>query len=221
MTTDGSPIAEVFPPDSVEARFVVSMSMAKNDVERTFRDAVDANEGGRPDFTYRVRLLLAHLTEALAAFDGYTSSEPRVSRLVARMPASAAADLKLVRGTLQQVGGGALKTARNYTFHYPWPDPKATPNPDDQLRATLAAMSARPASLHKDYGQRHVTLAFADDVALALALGRHASPGPELQAQFDRTSDGAGAFVRWAFALVQTYFDATGVTQGEDQPVGP
>ncbi len=46
----GDPIPEVFRPDDPTARFVVAMSMANNDLDRSLRDAVRAVDDDTPDF---------------------------------------------------------------------------------------------------------------------------------------------------------------------------
>ena len=63
----GDPIPDVFQPTSVQARFVVAMAIAKNDIERALRDILRAGENDDPDFTYRIRLATGHLVEALDA----------------------------------------------------------------------------------------------------------------------------------------------------------
>jgi hypothetical protein len=49
-------IADAFDPDDVVSRFVVSMSMARNDIERCLHDlarVTKAEEADGPDFSYR------------------------------------------------------------------------------------------------------------------------------------------------------------------------
>jgi hypothetical protein len=68
MTDDqrpGDSIADMFPSSDPAARFVVAMSMAKNDVEGAWRDVLEAGQKDEPDFSYRVRLAIGHLVEAL------------------------------------------------------------------------------------------------------------------------------------------------------------
>lgn len=91
MTEPADPIPEVFPPDEPAARFVVSMAMAKNDIERAPRDVRHAVENNALDFSYRVRLSIGHLVEALDALSAYSKDFVEVRTLTngkeARAPA--------------------------------------------------------------------------------------------------------------------------------------
>jgi hypothetical protein len=49
----GDPIPEVFDPDRIDARFVVAMSIARNDIDVALRDGIAAAHDDRPDFAYR------------------------------------------------------------------------------------------------------------------------------------------------------------------------
>lgn len=48
--TIGDPIPNVFRPDDPAARFVVSMSMARNDIDRAFHDLIRSEKEDRQDF---------------------------------------------------------------------------------------------------------------------------------------------------------------------------
>lgn len=48
----GHPIADLFPADKIEARFVVAMSMARNDLELALRDGIRGAQDDAQDFTY-------------------------------------------------------------------------------------------------------------------------------------------------------------------------
>jgi hypothetical protein len=99
----GDPIPEVFDPDRIDARFVVSMSMARNDIEVALRDGIAAAADDRPDFAYRVRLVTSHLVEALDSLNAY-SQEDDIKTLMARVPNDAKKQLSKARGVLQEVG---------------------------------------------------------------------------------------------------------------------
>jgi hypothetical protein len=105
----GDAIPDVFPPDDVTARFVISMAMARNDIERALRDAESAIENNRPDFSYRARLAIGHLVEGLDALDAYSQRE-EVRALMRRVPAEAADHLKTARGSLQRPGRVCYRT---------------------------------------------------------------------------------------------------------------
>jgi len=207
----GDPIPDVFDPDRIDARFVVAMSMARNDVDVALRDGIAAAHDDRPDFAYRVRLVTSHLVEALDSLNAY-SQDDDVKKVMARVPADAQEQLSKARSVLQKVGSKVLDQVRNNTFHFPSPKTSYSPSSDGQLRGVLAGMSERPCELHLDHRGEHavITLTFAGDVALALALARHSADDNVARQQFEITSDGAVAFKHWVDALVVTYLDATG-----------
>jgi hypothetical protein len=198
----------VFPADKADARFVVSISMAKNDIERALRDVVRAGDHDDPDFSYRVRVVMGHLVEALDALNFYSQSDEEVRKLMARVPPGAQQHLKTVRSTLQRAGPKVLDHVRDNTFHYPSPDPKYEPTSDEQLANVLASISSKRAEVFADFEKREVTLTFADEVALALALGKHSTNEDDLRRQLEIARDGALAFRAWAEALGVAYFDA-------------
>jgi hypothetical protein len=167
----GDQISEAFPPDDPTARFVVSMAMASNDLDRAFLDLLRSHEDNGQDFTYRVRLSVGHLAEAIDALNAYRAKYPEVGKLLGRVPEEARRDLKLVNGTLQKEGWKVLQSIRDNTFHYPSPDPKYNPTSDEQLRAAIADMGTRSAELHLDGDTNAITFTFADDAAIRLAVG--------------------------------------------------
>jgi hypothetical protein len=220
MSQDQRPdatIAEVFDPEDIAARFTVAMGMAKNDIERALRDVADAGQKDRPDFSYRVRLVVGHLVEALDSLNAYTQASEDVRRLTKRVPTEGQKMLSKARGTAQAVGSDALDHTRNHTFHYPSPKTNYSPTSDEHLRDTLAAMGDRRADIHVDYDTKHVTFTFSDEVALALSMGKHAPEPEEVRKQFERTRDGALAFVAWAERLLIAFFDSTGAEFGDPE----
>jgi hypothetical protein len=209
----GSSIAEVFPPGSVAARFAVAMSIAKNDVERALRDVLRAGENDDPDFTYRVRLATGHLVEALDALNAYTEYD-EVKSMLAGVATEGQRDLKVARRALQEAGREVLQHVRDNTFHYPSPRKNYSPTSDAQLEQVLTSMGARRAEVHVNFESKEVTMTFADDAALALAMGKHAPTRDDLVRQFEAARDGALAFIAWAQALVLAFFDMSGTSFG-------
>jgi hypothetical protein len=211
----GDPIPEVFPPDDPAARFVVAMSMANNDIDRALADLIRSVDEDRPDFTYRVRLLTGHLVEAIDALNAYSQQFEEVRELLARVPAVERRDLSTIRGTIQKAGANALDTIRNHTFHYPSPRTNYSPTSDDLLRGMLAGLSDRGTELHLDGDTKEITLTFADDVALGLAMGGPTVTDDEARRVAEIGRDGALAFHRWAKALVVAHMDTKGHSFGE------
>ena len=93
----GDPLPDVFPPDDPIARFVVSMAMASNDIERALRDVVRAGENDDADFTYRIRLSVGHLVEALDALSSYSQEFGDIRSLIKRVPRWTEAPLRGAR----------------------------------------------------------------------------------------------------------------------------
>src|SRR3954471_24860714 len=71
----GDPIPDLFDPDRIDARFVVAVGMARNDIEIAVRDGIAAARDDRPDFSYRVRLATSHLVEALDSLNAYAQDD--------------------------------------------------------------------------------------------------------------------------------------------------
>jgi hypothetical protein len=211
----GDPIPDVFPPDDPDARFVVAMSMASNDIDRALADLIRSVDDERQDFSYRVRLVTGHLVEAIDAINAYSQQFEEVRKLLARVPADARRDLSKIRGTIQKAGPRALDTIRDNTFHYPSPHTNYSPTSDELLRDVLAGMSDRGTELHYDGDTNEITLTFADDAALSLAMAGPTVTNEEVRRVAEVSRDSALAFHRWAKALVATYADVRGHSFGE------
>src|SRR5689334_20033647 len=90
-----SSMADAFDPDEAVSRFVLSMSMARNDIERCLHDLLRVTEAGEtdgPDFAYRIRLLTAHFYEAALALRQYRQHKPEVAAFVNSLPPDAQKD---------------------------------------------------------------------------------------------------------------------------------
>jgi hypothetical protein len=212
----GSPVPDVFPPDDPAARFVVAMSMARNDIDRAFHDLFRSKAEDRQDITYRIRLITGHFVEATDALAFYREKCPEVRALLERVSDEGKKDLKLVSGTLQEAGDGALQDVRNNTFHYPSPNPKyGQTTSDDKLRRVLAQMTDQGVSYHFDGDTRTTTMSFADEAALELAMGRPTITADEALRRSDVARKAAFAFRRWVNALIEAYIEANKLIVGD------
>jgi hypothetical protein len=191
------------------------MSMARNDIERALRDVAAAAENDSPDFSYRLRLTVGHLVEALDALSAYREVHEEVRALISRMPNSAKKHLKVASGSLQKAGPNVLKNARDHTFHYPSPKAGYTPSSDEQLGEAIAALSGRGVEMNLVVDKQAITFTFADDIALAMALGKHADSEADVVRAAESARDGALNFVLWVAALVATYRDVNDLYFGE------
>jgi hypothetical protein len=185
------------------------MAMANNDIDRAFRDLLRSADQGSPDFSFRVRVVMGYLVEAIDALNFYSAQFPEVPKLLRRLPADAQKQLKIVRGTLQNAGRNALEAARDNTFHYPSPDPAYKPTSDARLRDALAALGHIGVHTHCDGETQAVTFPFADEAAFNLAMGAPRTSNAEAMRRSEIARDGGLAFVQWATALVLTYMNRT------------
>jgi hypothetical protein len=206
----GDSVPGVFPPEDPLARFVVSMSIANNDIGRSFRDLLRSADEGAPDFAYRVRVTIGYLVEAIDALNFYSATLPEVRQLMKRLPTDAQQQLKIVRGTLQKAGSKALAATRDNTFHYPSPNPAYNPTSDEKLRDALAALGHIGVQMHYDVYTKAMTFNFADEAAFNLAMGEPTTSNEEALRRAEIARDGGVAFVQWATALVRTYMTSTG-----------
>lgn len=209
-TSREATFAEVFPPDAITARFVLSMAMAANDLERALRDAVAAQREERPDLSYRARLVAGHLVEALDALEQY-SHDPAVKNLMAEVPPRGRKELAKARRARQTAGRRVLDAMRNHTFHYPSPKTQYRPTSDAQLRDVLKRMGGG-VRVFVDGDTLQVTREFADSAALSLALAQHGGNPRRIRQAFLVARDAAAAFRNWEHLLFLTYRRVNGLT---------
>jgi hypothetical protein len=206
----GDAIPGVFPPDGPTARFVVSMSMAHNDIDRTLRDLLRSHNEDGQDFTYRVRLSVGHLVEAIDALNTYSQEFPARCSQRCQTPPSGTSRSSVARS--RRPGRRRYK-ASGTTFHYPSPAKDYSPTSDAQLQAALAGMGNRGTEYHLDGDTKAVTFTYADDAAIRLAVGT--ATDQEVLHRFEVARDGAIASIGWAKALITTYVEVNEQTIGE------
>jgi hypothetical protein len=211
-----SSIAEVFPHDDPVARFVVAMSMARNDVRHALTQAGRANEEGDPEFTYWVRIATGHYFEAAYALDHWRQL-PEVRSLIDQLPQDGRDALRQATSAIQKIGNDALEYSRNRTFHYPYPTSRYPS--DQEFTDTLQALGKEEATLVVEsdrYGW--FRLQFADRVAEGLAVRKY-DPA-KIREQFTLARDGAVGFVNFATRAWETYGRTRGLELGEPRIPG-
>jgi hypothetical protein len=203
-------VLTIFPPDDRVALFVVSLCMASNDIEDALteieafpRENVEGDElFFRRRFSYRVRLLGGHLYEGTVALKAWRRSEPGVRELLGKLNSEAKEALSLVCNLEQKIGPKALEAIRQNSFHYPHPDPRRVPDSTVDLADAIRVNPDLEAAV--DQGDdRRGTFRFADQLALAIAYGRHDPGGGYQQASMARRA--AYAFVRLAADVYIAY----------------
>ena len=167
-------------------------------------------ENDDPDFTYRIHLSVGHLVEALDALSSYNQEFSDIRSLINRVPPTGQKHLSQARGTIQRAGSRVLKNVRDNTFHYPSPEQRYAPTSDAQLRDAIRAMADRGAELLLGEPTGAITYTFADDIALAMTIGKNATTSEDIVRQAEIARDGALNFVLWVLALVATYRDTSG-----------
>jgi len=207
-----SSIAEVFPHDDPVARFVVSISMARNDIRHALELTAEANEGSKPEFTYYARLAMAHFFDALDALDSWCKVT-EVKAFIAAMPKAGRDELRKARRTRQLVGHVAIGHARNRTLHYP--SPASSHQTDGELAEALRGLGDEEATLVIT-GRGYYRLQFADHVALTLAMRKH-TPG-RFREDARQTQEGAAAYVNFATVVWRQYMRARDLEDGLPPP---
>jgi hypothetical protein len=210
-----SSIRDVVPPKDPVARFVLSVSMARNDIEHCTRSAVAANESDDPEFGWWVRSANGFTFEAITAVRAWRKESEVVRKFINTLPREARQQLARAVSVEQDIGGGAFEHIRQRTFHYPHPDPAYNPDADEELEQLLEAMGDREASLDVDWSVKppRIRVSFADEVALHLALNKHDASDPK--PQLDRALEAAIAFINFGQAALEAYFEGRGIGLGE------
>jgi hypothetical protein len=202
-------MGEAFPANKPLSRFVVSMAMARNDIEHAMWKAAEANEAGRPEFDYWVRLVMGHFLEASDALEQWRRCSTEVREFLRTLRPEGRTALKQVGGTLQKVGKKAVDHARNHTFHYPMPSERY--ESDAELSRVLPALADEPVELAEvESRPGRVRYVFADKVALMVAMGKHSTEDQEAyRAQVVDLQAGAVAFVNFIGVALERVLDET------------
>jgi len=201
-------VGEVFPADKPLSRFLVSMAMARNDIEHAMWKAGEANEADRSDFQYWVRLVMGHFIEAADALEQWRSCSTEVREFLDALRPEGKEALKKVGGTLNRVGKKAVDHARNHTFHYPTPSDRY--ESDAELIRALGGLADDPIELEEIEGRPgRVRYVFADKAALMVAMGKHSTADREAYwAQVTDLQAGAAAFVNFVGVAMEKALDA-------------
>jgi hypothetical protein len=216
MATEPARFAHAFPHNDPVARFIVAMSMARNDLRYAMELTVAANREDRAEFTYHARLAMAHFFDAIEAFESWNKLK-EIQSFVAGMPQPGRDQLKLARSNLQRVGHEAIEHTRNRTLHYPCPSSRY-PQLDGELRGALKAMGEEDVTLvvrpqDDTLGPGYYRLQFADHVALTIAMHKHE---PErYRQQVADLQAGAAGFVNFATVAWQHYMASRGLEAGD------
>jgi hypothetical protein len=206
-----SSIGDVFPHDDTVARFVVAMSIARNDIRHALKEAGRANDADDPQFGYWVRIATGHFFEAADAL-GHWRKVDEVKKFIATLPKDGRDAMRDASSAIQKMGKGVLEHSRNRTFHYPYPTSQYQTDEElEQALKGLAKVEARLVVESVDPGL--FRLQFADEVAAALALGKH--DPKKIREQLTIARDGAVGFVNFATRVWEKYQEIHGLELGD------
>ena len=205
-------IPEVFSPEDEVARFVLAMTMAGGDIDRTLRLAAQAYAVDSPDATSYVRWTTGFFFEAQLALRAYEQTYPEVRNFLAALPADARERLKVVRGFEQRLGGDLAEHARNYAFHFPHPSRRHALDGDTLLGRAVEHQTDEPvvvsAGVNAEGELAEVHYAFANGLSLVLAFWPFAEDDAELGRQQALVRDAALAFRACAHEILNAYLDS-------------
>jgi hypothetical protein len=115
-----STFAEVFSPDDPVARFIVAISIARNDIRHALMQAGAANDRYSPEFTYWIRIASGHFFEAEGALREWRRV-PEVQSLIAKLPSDGQEVLRTAASAVQKMGRGVLEHSRQRPSTNPLP----------------------------------------------------------------------------------------------------
>jgi hypothetical protein len=210
-----SSFPEVFPHDDRLSRFIVAMSMARNDVGHALERIRATRDTDEAEFTYWVRVVTGHFFEAEYALKAWRREAEEVRDFIRRLPRDGKEELTRASKAIQELGSSVLEHSRNRTFHYPYPTSRYPT--ELELETTLRELRADEATVvYQPADPGRFRLHFADDVALALALGKF--DGERLREQGAIAAEGAIGFYNFATRAWQTYCDERGLEIGPPPP---
>jgi hypothetical protein len=210
-----SSIGEIFPYNDTIARFVVAMSIARNDIRHALIQAGRANDRNDPEFGYWVRIATGHFFEAADALNQWRKVD-EVKKSIAKLPKDGRDALRVASSAIQKMGKGVLEHSRNRTFHYPYPSSQY--QTDEELQEALKGLASVEVRLVVESADLGLfRLQFADEVAAALALRKH--DPKKIREQLTIARDGSIGFVNFATRVWEQYSDMHGLEMGD--PVSP
>lgn len=215
----GDPLPDIFPMGEPLPEFMLAMTIARNDIEHAQAQAWKArDEGDDSAFFYATRMIAGHLYEVLDALEGWRDAHPEVRNFLNGLQDPGRSAYKTVNGLRQQVGDQVLSHARNHTFHYV--------NPADahgsvvSLRTAVEALGDRTVEVFADLGERRTRVTVANEVALTVAMLRHADPNhSEVKQRVAKTKAAAEAFVLLMDCALLAYVSRIDGSIGDAEPV--
>lgn len=225
--SDAPTIGEAFPADDVLARWMIVVSIARNDLALATERIVRANEDDDGTNVHWHRLLAAHFFEA-GRFLRRTKGITEVMEFVSGMSQESQDDYQAVLQTAKRWSEKRLRRGRNRTFHYV--DIAEAPGKQRGLlrclrrrrpslgiadiESALAEVGDRPAEI---YGSRKTEknvsvdrFLFADEVAGHFAISDLGEDATELDASLERIRNEEVRFVHFANAAIDRYQEERG-----------
>jgi hypothetical protein len=165
-------IGEAFQANDHVARFITSLAMISNDVNRSI-DMFDFKmEGADPDAMGRQLMLFRQLAALyFEAADFIKKSSPRFNEIqdfIADLPEAAKDEYAQIVGSVDHKSphylGDWLEELRNNTFHYRELHPAAAANGDEVIMKALESAADKPGVIFVGEVPGKVRFGFADQV---------------------------------------------------------
>ncbi len=215
-----SKIGDVLPADDDLARWVLVLTLARNDLALTQTRLVEAFDKDRTALHWS-RLLAGHLFE-VAHFLRRESSREVIRNFAKGLPdKSRRVYRELLRPDFLE---GRLEGDRNRVFHYPSADKGAEDKGGPALHAALEAVRDLEAALVVKWGENgkpeDMRFDFADQVAVQFAFADFGTTKTEQEMSMAAVRESAGKAI-WLADVVFHHYTETereGLELGEPEP---
>lgn len=215
----GDSFKDLFPANDAEARWVMVLCLARNDIILTAEQIVAANERDDGTNLHWARILAAHLYEA-ARFVRRGSSVDASNELLSSLPAERRADYRALLDA--DFLKGKLGYDRNLTFHYPTVDCEDAKHGGPQLVIAMDAQSEGQLDLLVQYNEKGepkgYRYRFADLVGVEFSMAEFGHSKEEQKAAIGRIRDAAFAFARFADAIFYAWGQRHEMSLGSPVP---
>jgi len=218
----GDPFKNLFPVDDAEARFVLVLCLARNDLVVTAEQIVAANEDDNGTNLHWARILAAHLFEA-TSFLRQNSSKAASKKLRASLPPERKAEHKKLLDA--EFLKSKLAYDRHLTFHYPSVDSEDARNGGPQLALAMSELEDDSLDIRVKYNEKgeptRYWYRFADLIAAEFSMAEFGRSKEEQESGIRRIQDAAFSFVRFADAVFYEWGQRHGISLGAPEPFPP
>ncbi len=216
-----SKIGDVLPADDEVARWVLVLTLARNDLALTRARLIEAFDKDETALHWS-RLLAGHLYE-IAYFLRREATRPVIKDFAKTLPPKAAKVYgELLRPDFLK---GRLESDRERVFHYPSADKEAEDKSGPALYDALHAVRDQEAALEVKWGKdgrpENMRFDFADRVAVQFAMADFGDTEPEQKKSIEAVRDESVKVIWLADSVFHHYTEtmAGGLELGEPEPL--